>query len=335
MKITPIGAGSGAGAVLAQTGTQATSPDRKEAAKQAFLGGSPMKISPSDTPIDPQVEKAQANIRKIKMNTNASPEQYLQEAAPVEAPSVIPDASVQANPTTEVTQPISPQFAALARQRRALQVKESEIAKREAALTNQVPNANSIDIAKLKANPLSVLQDAGVTYEQLTDAILNNRPGDSPELQALRAKVDALEKGLDTKFSERDSQAEQQVLSEMKRQAANLVNNGDEYEIIKATESEPEIVELIHRTWKKTGEVLDVQEAADIVKDYLINESLRLAKLKSIQSKLTPAQEQQLAQQPQQQQAKQMRTLTNRDTATRPLSAKARAMAAFYGTLKK
>ncbi len=323
MKITPI---SGPSTNAGPQGPT-VSADRREAAKQAYLGQSVNRIVPSDTPIDPQVARAQDSIRTIKMRTNRSTNR---DELPVE--SAIPDASVQeaapADPVPEVTAPISPQLAAIARQRRALQVKESEIAAREKALADQA--TGSLDIAKLKSNPLSVLQEHGVTYDQLTQAILADRDGINPDIQSLKAQVAALEKGLDTKLSERDSQAEQQVLSELQREAQALLDKDDTYEMIKAKGMKPKITELIHRTWKQTGEILDVSEAADLIETDLLNDAVKIAGLKKVQSKLTPIQPQVQAQ-PRQG----IRTLTNRDTASVPLSARARAIAAFSGQLKK
>jgi hypothetical protein len=185
-------------------------------------------------------------------------------------------------------------------------------------------------MARLKAEPLSVLQEAGVTYDQLTEAILANQSGITPEILALKAEVKALKEGVDTKLTDRDTQVEQAVLAEMRRDVDRLSQEGDDYEMVRETRSQPDVVELIHRTWKETGEVLDVSEAMRLVEEDLINESLKIAKIKKVQSKLMPA-----TAPAQQQQPKAMKTLTNRDTAIPPLSRRARAIAAFNGTLKK
>ncbi len=324
MKITPV---AGPNSVQSTQGPT-VSADRREAAKQAYLGQSVNREVPSDTQADPQVARAQESVRKIKMRTNfnTNRDDVLTESATIDA--VVPEVAPPADPVPEVTAPISPQLAAIARQRRALQVKESEIAAREKALADQA--TGSLDIAKLKSNPLSVLQEHGVTYDQLTQAILADRDGVNPDIQALKAQVQALEKGLDTRLSERDSQAEQQVLSELQREAKALIGRDDTYEMIKTQRMEPKITELIHRTWKSTGEILDVSEAADLIETDLLNDAVKIAGLKKVQSKLTPIQAP-----PQVQQRQGIRTLTNRDTASAPLSARARALAAFNGTLRK
>lgn len=326
MKITPI-AGPSTGSVTPSVGASA---DVREAAKQAYLGQTPTRITQSETHVDPQVERLN-NKKSIKMRTNFSTnreEEPIAEVVPVVAPNVIPDTTV-ANVEPEVTAPISPQLAAIARQKRALQVKESEIAAREKALADQA--TGGLDLAKLKANPLSILQEAGVTYEQLTEAILADQQGINPELQALKAKIDALEKGVESKLTERDAQAEQQVLAELRREAQRIVSDGDTFEMIKANRAEAKIVDLIHRTWKQTGEVMEVEDAANLLETEYLNDAMKIANLKKVQSKLTPVQA--VPQQPQGQ-TKQMRTLTNRDVASAPTSKRARAIAAMRGQIK-
>lgn len=321
MKISPL-----AGALASAAPTTTHSPDRREAALQAFAGQG--KIVASDTPVDPQVERM--NIRKIKMKTNVSPESYMaplleQEAA--QANGIIPDVATEA-PTVEATQPISPQLAALAKQRRALQVEKSAFEAEKKAFAEQ--GQSGIDPAKLKAQPLRTLLDNGVTYQQLTEAVLADQSGANPDIMELKAEIAALKEGVNTQLSERDQAAEQQVLAEMRRQTDALVATGDDFEMIREMREQPKVTELIHRTWKQTGEVLDVEEAARLVEEQLVSDYSKLAQLKKIQSTYVREETQPL--QPQQ---KQMRTLTNRDVARPTVDRKARAMAAFYGTLKK
>ena len=345
MKITPIANGGTPGTNIGAVSTERTSPDRIAAAKAIAAGEAPIRVSQSDIPVDPQVARAQQSIRKIKMNTNASPERFnevleqqvQQNQEQADPNSAISNDTEQTNATNEETKPLSPQFAALAKQRRALQVKERELQAREEALKSR-PSMNDGQeiVARLKAQPLSVLQEHGVTYEQLTEAILANQGGVNPEIQALKAEIKALKEGVDKNFIDRDTAAETQALAEMRKEAVVLAQEGDAFDMIRETNSLPDVMELIRRTYKTTGEVLDVQEAMTLVENDLLNESLKIARYKKVQSKLSPAQEQSGVQNPQQQQRPQgMRTLTNRDSATVPMSRKERALAAFRGTLKK
>lgn len=285
-----------------------------------------MKIAPIAAPsVAPQTPQA-PSTRVLRMHTNATP--GLVPASEEEL--TIPDKGDPAEATVEATQPLSPQFAALAKQRRALQVKEREIADREKALSAQSSTQEgAVDLARLKSDPLSVLLENGVTYDQLTQAILNDQGGGS-EVRALQAKIDALEKGVDQKFTDKATQEEKQVLAEMQKEATQLVASGEAFELVRETRSIPQVMTLIERTYRETGEVLGVQEALQLVEDELIGESLKLAALKKVQGRLQPEPPQAPSPQP-----RQMRTLTNRDTSAVPLTPKQRALLAFTGQLKK
>lgn len=333
MKVTPI-AGPGQG--TADIGSGSTSPDRKAAAKAAYMGEAPPEQETQQPQEQEEFARA-ARVKRIKMRTQVSTDraiapELVQETPQTEQESTLSPTNETVEP--EVTRPISPQFAALAKQRRALLVKEQELAKKEKALADQeqLPGS-SIDLAKLKSQPLAALKEAGVTYEQLTEEILAEQSGITPEVRALRDEVESLKKGIDDKLSERDQQAERQVLTEMRREADRLVATGDEFEMIRGTKSQSKIIDLIHRNWKASGEVLDVSEAAQLIEDQLVEDSLKMANFGKVRSRLTPEQQAQTqVPRPQQQGIK---TLTNRDTAVRPSSARDRAIAAFFGTLKR
>ncbi len=319
MKISPIGAGSAG--LPVSTGRD---PSRLEAAKAAYMGEAPPAAPPAqETTGDKQVDR----IRRLKMKTQATP---LVDPGVLEPDSAISNEIEPLDAASEETKPLSPQFAALAKQRRALQVKERELIDREKALETRSTTDGSQDFkAQLKSNPLKVLQESGVTYDELTNAIINSQS--NPDIEALKAEIKALKEGVDSKFTDRDTQAEAQVLAEMRRDATALVSEGDDFEAIRETGSVDDAIDLIKRTWKNSGEVLDVHEALTLVEEQLIEDIEKVARIKKVQSRVTPDQ----TQTPQQLQPKQMRTLTSRDTAVPQLDRKARALAAFHGTLKK
>ncbi len=283
----------------------------------------PSASSAVTQPAGSQPSSVQA-LRSLTMRTNANPNYIDPTAQQGQAPV---DPNELSNDSAEATQPISPQFAALAKQRRALQVMKRELDAREKALSSPVPDKETIALAKLKAQPLDVLLEAGVTYEQLTEAILANQ-GNS-EINDLKAKLKALEEGVDKKLTDRDTQSEQQVLAEMRKEAEQLAAEGDTFEMVRGTGSIPDVMKLIERTYRESGEVLDVSEALQLVEDELFKEAQKIASFKKVQSQYFPPA------QPQMQRQQGMRTLTNRDTASIPMSAKARALAAFNGTLKR
>lgn len=332
MKVSPLAQGTGVPAAsdVGNPGRTA-SPDKLQRAKAIAMGEAIEEVPSTG---DPQVDKI--NQKRIKMKTQMStnreepvlevPVEPLVEESP-KSPIVEPTVA-------EETQPLSPQFAALAKTKRALQVKERELAQREADLKTKVPNLDEyVSKADLKANPLKIFE-TGITYDQLTEAILNNPNAGSSEIAALKADIQALKEGLDTKFNERDQLSEKQVLSQMKRETDLLTAEGEQFEAIRKARAQQDVVDLIHRTWKDSGEILDVRDAAELVENQLIDEALPFAQIKKLQSRLAP----QETPQPEVPKpgTKVMRTLTNRDSA-RPVASdrRARAIAAFTGQLKR
>lgn len=350
MKITPLAQGTGVPAQSDSSLGKTADASKLARAKAIASGQQVDKVEPSG---DPQVDRARASIKKIKMKTQFSTNRH--EAPPAEEPdptepvveSLIADGTIQ-SPTpdtneqtqgTEETRPLSPQFAALAKTKRALQVKERELAQREEALKAQSPvnSADYISKADLIANPLKIFE-AGLTYDQLTEAILNNPTANAIDPIKLRAEIkEDIKKELLGEFSTRDQQAEAQVLADIKREAMAITAQGDDFEAIREARAQQTVVDLIHRTWKTTGEVMDVMDAAQLVENQLIDEAIPFARIKKVQSRLTPAQEQQIAQTPiaPKPNTKIMRTLTNRDNASPVMDRRARAIAAMNGTLKR
>ncbi len=338
MKVTPLATSQGVPADM-NPSTQRTSPDRLEAAKAIARGDSPMRLAPSETPIDPQVARLQNNTKRLKMRTQVSPDRQIEEAAPIEQAQPVQSATndaIEQTPVDEETKPLSPQFAALAKQRRALQQERATLDREKAELAAKGQTTGStLDLDRLKADPLSVLDEAGVLddkfYNSLTERLVSGQSNPAMgQIAALKAEIEALKSGVDTKFTERDNHAEQQVLAEVTRESAQLVSEGDEFKYTRAMRKSAEAARLIHENWKKTGDVWDTPYALSLIEAECKKEYDTLSQA------LTPQQEQQLAQQQQQvRQPQGMRTLTNRDTARPIISRRDRMIAAFEGRLKK
>lgn len=280
-----------------------------------------------------ETTRTELNPKRITMKTNRTVHRELPIEAPLESEVVseIPqetvknDTDVQANAVAEATAPLSPQLAALAKQRRALQIKEQQIAEREKALAG--PSRADLE-SRIKAQPLSVLQELGVTYDQLTQEILSAQDGTNPKIHELEAKVKALEEGVDKKLSERDQSAERAVLTEMASNINRLCATGDDFEMIRETKQQEEVLGRIYDQWLKTGQVIDELEMMKTIESELVEEAAKYAKYKKVQGKLTPPA-------PLQPQPQAMRTLTNKDQAQPVMGRRQRAMMAAQGLLPR
>ena len=324
MKITPM-----TGAPTVDVGAVSTArgnPDRIAAAKAIAMGETPMRLVPSETPVDPQVQRLK---RTIQMTTQATPDAALVENAEKGIISPIDEQT----PEVEATKPLSPQFAALAKQKRALQQERANLEREKAELqAAKAGQPHALDIARLKEDPLSILDEAGVLddkfYNSLTDRLINGQANPAAaQIAALKAEIEALKTGVDQKLTERDTQAETQVVNEIKREAKTLVSQGDQYKYTRFYNAADDAARLIHENWKATGEVWDTTHALNLIE-------AEYQKKYEASAKVAGLLEAQAAQAQAQQAQPQMRTLTNRDTARPGMSRRERMIAAFYGAKK-
>lgn len=335
-----------------------------------------MPITTVTTPAATEMPAAPLSAREraiAKMMEGATPNQ--EQTLPVQNASKVSPEEMSAvtgtspetkteNPTNEEAtpaeakpkdEPLSAQYAQLARKEKSLrlemqklkQEREAFKAEREAAKAPAQPQfdpSKYVSKEQLQKDAWSVLNDSGITYDQLTEQAMNQP---SPEIiqtrqmvAQLQAEIKALREGQDaTKASiqEQQTQSYQQAVNQIRNDARNLVaSDPDAYEAIKTTNSVDDVVDLIEKTFKEDGILMTVQEAAKAVEEYLSEEAFKLTQLKKIQQRLKPAgtpagttPQQKEASGTQKQPSK---TLTNAVGTTRQLTARERAlMAAQHG----
>lgn len=250
---------------------------------------------------------------------------------------------------------IAAHYANFARKEKALRFREAQLRQRESSLTPQAAQTPAqIDTSQyvkredLVSNPFGVLNDLGLSYEQLTQKALEAPSQEDMALRrqvaALEGKLKALESGTDAikkNFEENQTQSRTQAELQIKQDVNRLVANDPRFEVVKATRSGGEVVKLITSVFDNgmgtdypKGTVLDLEEATQMIEDELMTRHLRTAQLKKIQARLneTLAKPQTAQKQQTTQQQPQLRTLTNGvGQSSRQLSPRDRALAAFRG----
>lgn len=283
-----------------------------------------MKVVP--IPSGAQAAPMGEGLRTLTMNTNATPPASIeapQSQTPIADPGEIKDNEAKSDSETEATQPISHQYAALRKAQRAAQVKEAELKAREQELSTKFNDKDFVPVSQLKQGALKTLLGLGVTYDQLREELMANQA--NPDISRLEGEIKALKEGVDSKFNDSVEQQKQQILGQMKQEAIQLTAEGDTFALVRQTKSIPKVMQLIDEAHSKHGQVLTTTEALTLVEAELEKEAELFLSADKIRSKFAP--------QPQTLPPRQsgMRTLTNKDTASPPMSAKQRAMAAFYG----
>lgn len=269
-----------------------------------------------------------------------------------------PQTSQSPEPKTPVQnddQSASQQYQLLARKERQLRQqsqqqaqqikdKEQKWASEKATLEARLAELekNTISRQRLKDNTFDVLNDEGISYDTVTQQAIdaqNKNPRYESYIQKLEAKIAKLEQDStrrDTEAQETSKQQYSAAIKQITTDATQLVDTDPNFEMIKATNSVRDVVELIEATYKEEGRVMTVEEAAEEVEKYLLDESIKLANTKKVKDRMTakPAAkpESQETQVTTQQQPS--KTLTNATSSTRKLSNVERAKLAFRGELK-
>lgn len=208
-----------------------------------------------------------------------------------------PTAPVSADPTvitepvmTDPTEPSAPivtepeedpaftkRFAALTRRERALQERERLFREQQAEVERL---RQSQQIAK--TDPLAFLQAHGLTYQEITDHVLNNGE------PTAEFRVRKLEEQIERERQERERQRQEDrqkeidtTISGFKSQVKSMIDQqGDTYELIRSQEAYDTVFETIEAYFAKTGQILDVDVAAKHVEEELEQHARKILGLK-------------------------------------------------------
>lgn len=291
------------------------------------------------------------NEQPVPNATQISPE----ELGAIQRPSSLDNGETPAAPEETLEQakakedPLSSQYATLARKERALRAQiqqfkaEQERFKQEsqAQKAPEVDYSKYIDRERLKSDPMAIFDEVGLSYDELTQAVLGRSqiqtdPRIQRQIEQMQAEVKAArEEAKAIRESNENSQksAYQQAVANIRAEAGKLAFTDPNFELIKTTNSVSDVVELIEETYKADGVLMSVEEACQAVEDHLLEEANKLFKVKKLQQRLgqsTANPPVTNSKQPQTQ-----KTLTNTMSASKPMSAKERAIAAFQGKLTK
>lgn len=190
---------------------------------------------------------------------------------------------------------LSPKFAALARQEKQIRAERARLkaekdafeAEKSARLNGYIPKD------ELKRNPLSALETAGLSYDDLAKQLLEMPQGQvDPTVRALQRQVQDLTDKL-TNITQRQEESQttayKQALDTIRHKVKGVVESNPEYETIKALGQEEAVVALIEETFKEDGYVMSEEEAAREVEEHLVGEAIRMAGLEKVKKKLAPA----------------------------------------------
>jgi DNA repair exonuclease SbcCD ATPase subunit len=246
--------------------------------------------------------------------------------APVEAPATpaVEAAPPPKDPFAEKIELLSKKERSIYRERQRVEQERQQLAQ-ERAEYEKFKALRS----EAKQRPLDYLKEAGLSYDDLTQHLLNGGTTEKSEVEQLREQFEALRKERDSEKQELTkqqqmarAQAETQAIDEFKTEIGQFIEqNKATYELSSLRDATEDIFTTINdayvirlNEWSRSGRVgrppgpMAIKEAADIVEDFYEKEVLRLTESQKLKAKLMP--------QPEGQPKQASKTLTNNMAST-------------------
>lgn len=175
--------------------------------------------------------------------------------------------------------------------------KKLELSSRESEYQN-----NYISKERIKTDPLGVLTELGFDQKTLSQAVNSQPVALEMQLIQMKQKIAELE-GKTTQTEERFTQKQandyENAVNKIRNDVKQLVKSDASFDTIKELAQEETVVSFIKDTFENgytdkdgtefpKGYVFNVNDAAQIIEDKLVEESLRRASLTKVKSKLAP-----------------------------------------------
>jgi hypothetical protein len=336
--------------------------------KVELVGGAPLSAA-DQASIQSQQSARERAIAMIKGNSTAQehPVSNPSKVSPEELSAVNSGQnSVSEEPIVEIPaaapaldkdkELLSTQYAQLARREKALyakaQARDRAIAEREAALQAREKaieaqdseyKTNYIPKQRITEDTINVLLESGVSYDKITEMMLNQTQQDPATKVAIAELKSQLRAQEEARKADRQALEEAQnanylqAVKQIRADASQLVMTDPQFETIKKTKSIGDVVSLIEETFKEDGIVLSVEDACREVEEHLVEKLSQYSQIDKIQQRMkanaSKSSPQLSGQDPTQRQPKP--TLTNAVGTSKKLTAKERAVLAFKGELQK
>lgn len=214
---------------------------------------------------------------------------------------------------TDSKEQASQRFASLAKKEKAIVKRDLDLKAREQSLVEREKKIGegSDRFEKLKAeapmNPLAALESLGITYQQITDFILNQKKP-SAELVAAEAARKATREELDKASKAREDESKklaedaaadakknhERIITEFRSEVAQFVKaNADTYELINLYDQAEVVSATIEQHFEATRDagdpkVMSYKEGCDLVEKYLEEQVDKAKTTKKLQAKADP-----------------------------------------------
>lgn len=189
---------------------------------------------------------------------------------------------------TEKKETLSSQFAALAKKEKRIITKQQELEAKNKELEDKLKKYEEFENKKKAArvNPLEYLQEAGLTYDELTQYILNGPKALEKDkateieerLNSFIAQTEAEKKSQAEREAQLAKEQEERVIAQFKDSVKNHIKDKkDSYELINLYDATELVISTIEAHFEKTQQILDTDSACELVEKHLEDEIKKLA----------------------------------------------------------
>jgi hypothetical protein len=198
------------------------------------------------------------------------------------APEAAPEVAAPVVETTPVEKPkerSSERFAALARKEAEVFRKAQAVRQQQAEIARQAEEIRAYQVAKQQAklNPLDALKQLGLTYEELTEYVLNdNKPTPTAEMAVLKQEIESFKRQTEEERrremeSRRAAEVEQQqqIVEAFREEVRDYVSQHTEtYELTSLYDGANLVHEVIEEHFRQSGKLMGIPEAAKLVEEH-------------------------------------------------------------------
>ena len=236
------------------------------------------------------------------------PEAPAPTAAEVLGQEAAPAPEIEAKPEPVVEKPrerSSDRFAALARKEAEVFRKQQAVRAQQAEIARQAEQIKAFEQAKRNAvlNPVEALKALGLTYEQITEYMLNDqKPTPQLEVQSVRQELEEFKRQAREEQErileqqrEMQTREQQQIIEQFRSEVNEYVEqHAENYELTNLYGGAHLVSEVIEEHFRQTQKLLTIPEAAKLVEDHyedLARKSLATKKFAATQQKAASPQE--------------------------------------------
>lgn len=217
------------------------------------------------------------------MTTGTVGGQPIPEAAAPTAQEVLgtaPEAAPESPaPAPEPEKPRADRFALLARKEQDLLRKQQAVKQQQQILAQQAEQLRAFEQAKKQAllNPLDALKQLGLTYEQITEFVLNdNKPTPNAEVMSVRQELEEFKRAqreeqekLLEQQREMQTREQQAIIESFREEVGEYVSqHAETYELTNLYGGANLVSDVIEEHFKQSGKLLTIPEAAKLVEEH-------------------------------------------------------------------